>query len=286
MRRTISFRPYLSAILLAALLVLDGGTAMVAAQNQTNTGPGELNITFDADGYHLLGTVAAGWYIVTLTNTTQNDVVADIVLLPAGKTVDDFQKSLSTASGGSTIPDWFEQVTFAGGPSAPPKATAQTLIELKPGKWTVLELGQIGGKTADLEVTASGGPTSPPKMTASVAVTMGPTKLEMPAQVKAGYQVWSVANTDRLTHAFALIKLPAAMSYQQMLTVLTTGQAPAGIDMRQSVAVGGIGLLSGGRTIWTGFTLDTGSYAALDYVPTKDGRTFAELGQFAVFSVQ
>jgi hypothetical protein len=276
----------ISAILLAALLVLSSGASIAAAQDQATPGPGELNITFDADGYHVQETVAAGWYIVTLDNTTDNDVVADLVLLPNGKKVDEFQKSFTTDSGDSTIPDWFEQVVFAGGPSAPAKSKGQTLVELTPGTWTVLEIGQPNGKSADLVVSQSDGPSTPPTMTATVQVTMGPTKMEMPAQIPPGYQVWNVANTDTLTHSFALIKLPAAVTYEQLLTLLTTGVAPDGVDTTESVVVGGIGLLSGGRTIWTGFNLEPGSYAALDYVPTKDGRTFSELGQFAVFTVQ
>jgi hypothetical protein len=285
MRRRGSFIIHVSAILVAGLLVL-GGASTAAAQAAAKPGPGELNITFDADGYHVLETVAAGWYIVTLNNTTENDVVADLILLPTGKKADEFQKSLSTQSGASTIPDWFEQVVFAGGPSAAPKSTAQTLVELTPGTWTVLEIGQTNGKRAEVVVTASDGPLTPPTMTAAVDVKMGPTKMEIPAQVAAGYKVWSVANTDTLTHAFALVKMPAAVTYQQLLTVLTTGTSPGGVDMSKTVVVGGIGLLSGGRSIWTGFNLEPGSYAALDYVPTKDGRTFSELGQFAVFTVQ
>src|SRR5262245_41427601 len=113
MRRIGSVGAYVSAILVAGLLVL-GGMAPAAAQDAANPGPGELNITVDADGYHVLETIAAGWYFVTLDNSTETDVVADLVLLPPDKTVDEFQKSLSTESGGSTIPDWFEQVTFAG----------------------------------------------------------------------------------------------------------------------------------------------------------------------------
>jgi hypothetical protein len=286
MRRIGSFGAYVSSILVVALLVMGGGGSTAAAQDEATPGPGELNITVDADGYHVLETVAAGWYIVTLENTTEEDVVADLVLLPAGKKVDEFQKSLSTESGGSTIPDWFEQVVFAGGPSAPAKSTAQTLVELTPGTWSVLEIGQTDGKSAEVDVTESDGPSTPPTMTANVDVTMGPTKMEMPAQLTTGYQVWNVTNTDTLTHSFALIKLPAAVSYEQLLTLLTTGTAPEGVDMSQSVVVGGIGLLSCGRTIWTGFNLEPGSYAALDYVPTKDGRTYSELGQFAVFTVQ
>jgi hypothetical protein len=285
MRRLGSLGGYVSVLVAAALLVLASGGA-ATAQDSANTGPGELNITFDNDGYHLLGTIPAGWYFVTLDNSTDDDVVADLVLLPAGKKVDEFQKSLSTASGGSTVPDWFEQVVFAGGPSAPAKSRGQTLVELTPGTWTVLEVGQIDGQNAEVDVTEADGPVAPPTMGASVNVTMGPTKMTVPAQISTGYQVWNVANTDTLTHAFALVALPAAVSYEQLLTLLTTGTAPEGIDMSQAKVVGGIGLLSGGRTIWTGFNLEPGSYAALDYVPTKDGRTFSELGQFAVFTVQ
>ncbi len=296
MRHISVWSTFLSAVLVISLLVFGGQVSAAPAQvvpranelaqDGTSAGPGELTITADGDGYHLLETVGAGWYIVTLNNTTDDDLVADLVLLPTGKKVEDLQQAMSTPNGGSTIPDWFEQVVFAGGPSAPAKSTAQTLVELTPGTWTVMEVGFAAGKTAEIVVNAASGPAMTPGLTGAVDLTMGATKMEMTGQIETGELVWRVANTDALTHAFALIQLPASISRDDMLARLTTGATPKGVDLSKAVVVGGIGLLSGGRTIWTVFDLAPGYYAAIDYVPQKDGRTFAELGQFAMFIVQ
>ncbi|MEA2583856.1 MAG: hypothetical protein QOF33_1941 [Thermomicrobiales bacterium] len=292
MRRFGSLHASVAAILVCTLLVSGGAVSaapappaprtMAPAQDGAGIAPGNLNITADADGYQLLETVTAGWYIVTLTNTTGEDKVADFVLLPAGKKVEDLQNAMNTPNGGSTIPDWFEQVVFAGGPSALAHAEAQTLVELTAGTWTVMEVGLATGKTAELVVTASTGPATTPGLAAAVEMTMGSTKMEMPSQVPTGEQVWRVDNIDTLTHAFALIQLPASVTYDEMLARLTTGVTPEGLDMSKVAVVGGIGLLSGGRTIWTVFDLVPGYYAAIDYVPQKDGRTVAELGPIAM----
>jgi hypothetical protein len=294
-RRIGPFNTFLSAALVFVLLGTGSGTAAVRAPSgalrppaaqETGADPRDLNITVDAEGFRLVETVTAGWYIVTLDNTTDDDVVADLVMLPEGKEVDDFQKSLNTESGGSTIPDWFEQVVFAGGPSALPGAKGQTLVELTPGTWTVLQIGQVGGKSAQLVVTEASVPATRPGLTAAVAITFEPGKVTMPGLVPAGQQVWSVDNTDTLTHSIALVLLPGEVSYDEMLTMLTTGTAPETIDKSKAQVVGGIGLLSGGRAVWTLFDLAPGYYVALDYTPLKDGRSFAELGQFAMFTVQ
>ncbi len=286
-RRRIGCRgPCFPTVLVAALLVLGGSGVSAAAMQETSGGFATLNITVDDDGYHLVESVTAGWYVVSLNNTTEEDVVADLVMLPEEMEIDEFQRSFSTENGGSTVPDWFEEVVFAGGPSAPPQSTAQTLVELTPGTWTILQTGFVGGKTAELVVTEADEPVTPPGLAANVEVVFEPGAVKMPGQVSVGDQVWSVANTDTLTHSFALVLLPDEFSDDQMRTLLATGTAPEGVDITKALTVGGIGLLSGGRTIWTLYNLNPGYYVALDYTPLKDGRTFAEIGQFALFTVQ
>jgi hypothetical protein len=277
---------FFPAVLISWMLVVGGGGISAAMQDETGGGFTPLNITVDDEGYHLVESVAAGWYAVTLTNTTEEDVVADFVLLPDDMEIDEFQQSFSTENGGTTIPDWFEEVVFAGGPSAAPTAIGQTLVELTQGTWTILQTGLVDGKTAELEVTEADEPATPPDLAPNVEVVFAPGTMTMPAQVPIGEQVWRVANTDTLTHSFALVLLPDEITYDDMKELLTTGSAPDGFDVAKSLTVGGIGLLSGGRTIWTLYNLNPGYYVALDYTPLKDGRTFAEIGQFVLFTVQ
>jgi hypothetical protein len=284
-------------VVFAALLVLGGGAAWAApvpstvrwaaaTQDESDGGFATLNITVDDEGYHLIESVEAGWYVVALNNATEDDVVADLVMLPGGMEIDEFQRAFSTENGGSTVPDWLEEAVFAGGPSAPAQSEGQTLVELTPGTWTILQTGLVGGRSAELVVTEADDPAPPPGLDPNVEVTFAPGALTMPSQIPVGEQVWRVANTDTLTHAVALVLLPDEFSEAEMRTLLTTGDAPEGIDVSKSLTAGGIGLLSGGRTIWTLFNLNPGYYVALDYTPLKDGRTYAEIGRFALFTVQ
>jgi hypothetical protein len=260
--------------------------SVAAQQEETNSDIAQINISYDDKGYQLLESVTAGWYSVTLTNATDQDVVADIVLLPDGKSVEEFQASLSTKTGGSTIPDWFEQVVFAGGPSASPQSNATNDLQMTPGNWTVLEVGQTQGKSANLTVTEATGTSPTPNKDAAVELQFDATTVQMPAVVAPNAQFWRIANIDTRAHTFALVQLPDTMTYDQVLKLLQTGEPPDKIDMSKAVNLGGIGLLSGGRTIWSSFDLLPGCYTVLDYVPQKDGKTNAEYGQLAVFTVE
>ena len=255
-------------------------------QDEAETDTKLLNITFDSDdGYGLPDEIDPGWYIVTLTNSSEVDVAADIVQLPPDREVEELQRSITTDSGKSTVPDWFEQVTFAGGPWAKAGEEGQTLIQLTTGNWHVLQVGNAESPVVELQVSDQSAPVDLPKMDQRVEVSFAPGALTMPDEVTTGNIIWRVTNSDTLTHAFALVLLPAEMSYDEMLTMLETGTVPEDVILDEAPVVGGIGLLSGGRTIWTVYDLNPGYYVALDYVPIKDGRTFAELGQFAMFIV-
>jgi hypothetical protein len=252
--------------------------------NQTPETP-DLNIVFDADGFEIPVAVDPGWYLVTLTNDTEGDIAADLVMLPPDRTIEELQGAVTTDSGGSTVPDWFEEVTFAGGPWAKAGARGQTLVPLTTGTWYVLQVGNVKSPVAKLTVNDGPAPVELSTYGQGVDVAMSPGTFTMSGDVPTGNKIWRVTNSDTLTHAFALVLLPGEMSYDEMFTMLKTGEVPEDIKLDEAPVVGGIGLLSGGRTIWTVFDLNPGYYVALDYVPIKDGRTFAELGQFAMFTV-
>lgn len=277
-----------SVVLVLILLVTGAGVATPApairAQENPDSVP-EFTIVATTAGFEIPETLVSGWYFVTLDNQTEQDVVSDIAMLPADQSVEALQTALSTTSGASTAPAWLEQVVFAGGPFALPQSTAEALIELTPGVWTVLEAGKIGGPSTRFTVVPSVKPAESPGLAANVTVTISPTELTMPAEILNGYQVWSLVNTDARAHAIALLHLPAAISYDAMLAMLISGIPPDDIDKEQVQLVGGTGLLSGNHTIWTSFELAAGTYAVLDYVPQADGRTYAEIGFLAVFAV-
>lgn len=277
------------AVVLAAPLQIVGSSRVTsaAAQDGGANEPVNLPITFnEEDGYIVPESVEPGWYLVTLSNESEIDIVADLVLLPDGREIDELQRSVTTESGGSTIPDWFEEVTFAGGPWAQAGEAGQTFIQLTPGIWHVLQIGRAESPIAELEVEDGPAPVEMPTFPHGVEVNLSPGSFAMPAEIPTGNYIWRVNNTDTLTHAFALVLLPAEMTYDEMLLMLETGQVPDDVKLDQAPTVGGIGLLSGNRTIWTVYDLNPGYYVALDYVPIKDGRTFAELGQFAMFIVK
>jgi hypothetical protein len=274
---------------IAPLRLISDSTQAVAinASYQDDQAPEtpDLNIGFDADGFDVPDAVDPGWYLVTLTNDSDVDIAADLVMLPPDRTIEELQGSVTTDSGGSTVPDWFEEVTFAGGPWAKAAARGQTLVPLTTGTWYVLQVGNAKSPVAEIKVNDGPPPADLSTYGQSVDVAMSPGTFTMPGEVPTGNLIWRVTNSDTLTHAFALVLLPGEMTYDDMFTMLKTGEVPEDIKLDEAPIVGGIGLLSGGKTIWTVFDLNPGYYVALDYVPIKDGRTFAELGQFAMFTV-
>lgn len=269
--------------------MIDSTTAVAVTASyqadQTTETP-DLNIDVDADGFNVPAAVDPGWYLVTLTNNTEADIVADLVMLPSDRTIEELQGAVTTDSGGSTVPDWFEEVTFAGGPWAKAAGRGQTLVPLTTGIWHVLQVGSAKSPVAEFKVNDGPAPVDLSTYGQSVDIAMAPGTFTMPGEVPTGNLIWRVANGDTLTHAFALVLLPGEISYDEMFTMLKTGEVPEDVKLDDAPIVGGIGLLSGGKTIWTVFDLNPGYYVALDYVPIKDGRTFAELGQFGMFIVK
>jgi hypothetical protein len=216
--------------MLAVALLAAGGLAGVAAQEATpqdglgatpgaaqdallaNTfGLPELRITLTDGGYEgVPAETAAGLYVVTFTNNTNEAAAAAFIQLPEGMTVDDLtalaelappegeaaggaEAGLASpaATGGMDMASpaagtdvaaspaaedslaWLFQTYAAGGPGAEPLQTVQGIVDLQPGNYAVWS-DEIFSAIAPVPLTVTGDAMASPVagvISANVTVT-------------------------------------------------------------------------------------------------------------------
>jgi hypothetical protein len=286
------------ALLVASGALVAGGSSAAARQATPTVSPlaslglPDLRITATDQGFVAPAEVAAGWYLVTFDNQTQDDLPSDIWLLPAGETVESVLALDATPSAGPP-PAWVYQATWAGGPQAEAGQSAQAVIQLTEGTWMVWSAGEVPPAPTSMTVTAATGAVTAPNPTAAVRVSMQEyTFLGLEQPVPAGEQVWTITNTGQQPHFMDLAKLPVGTTQQQLTEFISaemTGTPVAGgLKEDQIVDVdGGTSTLSPGQTMWESVNLAPGTYGVACFFPDfENGAPHALLGMAVVFTVQ
>ena len=152
-----------------------------------------LAIVKTNNGYVVPETIPAGRYAVRLQNLTDRPAVADLMLLPYGKRIDEIQ-AIHGAGLQSVIQAWFGAIVFAGGPTAPAHGEGTTVVDLAAGAWTVAAFGAGSlSPAATIVVTPNSG--SVPTVIESAVVTIGAAEPVAPAAIPAGSRLWRIENT-------------------------------------------------------------------------------------------
>ena len=286
-RRTAPAVRRLSGLVATLVVLLTAGLA-AGAQEAT---PGALPAL--ASYLELPAEVVAGRYVVTVENASSGLAGAYPIRRPAGVSADQMQAGIQAAiaTPEGRVPEWFYETVAVGGPFAPPGAQTQTVVDLEPGPYGVLNPGT--GVVAALEVTAGPGatPVAPAEPPADLAVEMREyTYVGLPERVAPGPQVWAVTNTGAQPHELALLRAPAGTTFDQVMAVLMAPPdatpVPGGVGFAALVPVGGVGYLSPGRTAWGVLDLAPGTYVALCFTPDREsGMPHAAMGMVAVFAV-
>lgn len=121
---------------------------------------------------------------------------------------------------------------------------------------------------------------SEPKADFSVVLT--DFAFTMPAQIKAGKQIWEVTNKGAQPHEIPIARLMPGKTLQDALRFL---QDPEGAPPFEYV--GGLQAIDSGRTAWAVLDLAPGEYIALCFVPDPaSGEAHIELGMITAFTVQ
>ena len=284
--------------LIAALVLLCVIGVTASAQEATpgatpmQEGFAELHVRATDDTLELPASVPAGRYLLTLENASTGLAGAYPIQRPENLDAAQMQAGVqeAIASPEGRIPDWFYEVAAVGGPFAPPAGQTQTIVDLEPGAYGVMNPGN--GTVVALDVTTeAASPTPTPEPTAAIAVEMREyAYVGVPERVTPGPQVWRVTNAGDQPHEMALLRAPVGTTFDQVMAVLTAPPdappQPGGLAFTDLAPVGGVGYLSPGRTAWAVLDLEPGTYVGLCFVPDREtGMPHAAMGMVAVFDV-
>lgn len=291
---------------LAAMLLLcvlpPSHAARAAAQDATPAATGsslaamgypELRIEATDAGFTAPAEIAAGRSLVVVENSARSGPNADegadvqIFQLPAGVTAADV--SAAFAEEDRPVPAWFFEATWAGGPVAPPGQVGRFVLDLAPGDWYV-SVGRSEPKPLTVKGVAAT-PEAIPAPDAAVRVDMLEFGFVLPGDIPAGPQVWEVTNVGQQPHHIVLVRSPEPLTKAQaaVLLRLPDGEAPpAGVpDIAGELEfLGGVQVMSAGRTGWTEIDLGPGHYAAICAMPDDGtGLEHLALGMIHTFTV-
>lgn len=295
----------------AALALGPARLRFAAAQDAADLaslGLSELNVTVTDTGYEdAPEELPAGRYLLNLTSTTTKGpgTISFLSPTPVGMSVNDLAEALSgmagpppdatpaagdqggNGGGDEAIPLIFYQMYFAGGASAAPGATAQAVIDLKPGEYMVWPEDPSEQKQPAIMTVTGDYPADAPEPDAASTITLLDFAIAFDGEMKAGKHLIKLQNHGAQPHFLVIIPGPDTMTNEQIQTSLKTGEpVPGAAPEEETMPVFMSPAQSIGVTTWQHIELEAGTYAAACFFPTAGtGVPHAMVGMTEVFKV-
>jgi plastocyanin/DNA-binding beta-propeller fold protein YncE len=231
--------------------------------------------------------VESGLVSITLENDGAEPHHVQLARLRDGVTMKDVQDALIQSE--EAI---FPLVEWTGGVGVLPHGGRQeVLLDLREGHYLLLcfvaspdgvpHLAK--GMIKSIDVVAHRPPSEwqEPKHTASV--TLLDFAFQMPAEIRAGQQIWKITNEGYQPHELTVIKLASGKTFQDVLSFFQVAEkSPQPFEF-----AGGMQALSSAKTGWLSFNLAPGDYVALCFVPDPEtNQSHVELGMVFPFVVK
>lgn len=278
----------------------------------------EIDVTVTATGYEGLSSeLAAGLYLVKLTNSAGADAFIEFMQLPEGmdaagltamltgggatpEPVDSESADASPeAAGGDNQgpPEWFYTTYMAGGAGIGKDQTATFVIDLQPGNYVVwAEDPSAPQQPVDLTVTgdaASPEPTVavPANVVIQEQATENGFSFLLGNAFAQGSQVVRVDNLTDQPHFVEFDKLPDGTTLDEVMTAIQSEMsgtpAAGGLTQQDMQPVHFIGTQSGHTKQWHELSFDPGTYLIACWIPDfkKGGLPHAMEGMVDVFTV-
>jgi len=272
------------AILTMALLTACNNAS---AGTETATAAQIPEITIKAADYSFEAPdqIEAGLVTVNLVNDGQESHHAQIVRLNDGVTLEQFQTALQ--EGEAAV---FPLIAFVGGPGlVDPGLQSQVTLDLSPGQYVLLcfipshdgvpHLAK--GMVRPLEVVAGANQAQEIDVRADAVVKLVDFSFVLPAEIKAGRQIWQIDNEGPQPHEIMLIKLADSKTIADVQAFM---QSPQGTPPFSQI--GGFQAIQAGESGWLNLNLTPGEYLAICHIPDPvSGRPHSELGMVMPFTV-
>lgn len=230
--------------------------------------------------------IDAGLVSINLVNDGKEPHHAQLARLNDNVTLEQFQAALKQSPEAA-----FPLVTFAGGPGViDPGNSQQVTVELTPGQYVLLCFvsGHDGvphlakGMMATMEVVKGNDQASAPEIKADATVKLVDFSFALPAEIKAGPQVWKVVNEGKQVHEIAIIKLAEGKTMEDVANFMQSmaGEPPF-------ADAGGLQAIDPGDAGWINLNLQPGNYVAMCHVPDPaTGHAHMEMGMIMPFTVK
>ena len=274
------------AILLLAVVLSACGTAAASSKPAAGSAIPEITIKAADFSFDAPEQIEAGVVKVNLVNDGHEPHHAQVVRLNDDVTLDQFQTALQQGPEAA-----FPLVAFVGGPGlVDPGLETQVTLDLTPGQYVLLcfvpshdgvpHLAK--GMVRPIEVVAAADQAEVAQPKADATVKLLDFSFILPAEIKAGPQVWEVINEGPQPHEIMLVKLAEGKT---MTNIQAFMHDPHGTPPFNQI--GGFQAINPGASGWLNLDLTPGDYVALCHVPDPaSGKAHEELGMVMPFSVK
>ncbi len=286
MRRT--FLSLMGALLLLPLGLMSSYAQEATPANDLSRYP-EVGVTITDTGFEItVDPIPAGYILLKVTNSTDQDIGAGLFGIPAGETLDALMQE--TPEPGNFLPPSFYRIPIAGGPSSVPSGeTREQVVYVTAGDWLVGGEGDQPPMQVTVAETADSVMDAP---AADVVVTESNFAFSGFDKVHAGQQVWEVHNVGDQPHMLVLFQVPDGTTLQDVVAAMSQGDnaTPAPGMLQESdirlVDGGQILLQSEGTSVWTAVDMQPGTYVANCFViDPATGLPHIMEGMLALFQV-
>jgi hypothetical protein len=230
--------------------------------------------------------IKAGLVSITLVNDGKEPHHAQLARLNDNVTLEQFQAALQQ-SPEAALP----LVSLTGGPSViDPGQNQEVTVELTPGQYVLLcfvsghdNIPHLAkGMMATMEVVAGDEQANTPEIKADATIKLVDFSFALPAEIKAGRQVWKVVNEGKQAHEITIIKLAEGKTMEDVANFMQSmAGAPPFAD------AGGFQAIDPGKAGWMTLDLQPGNYVAMCHVPDPaTGHAHMEMGMVMPFTVK
>ncbi len=246
-------------------------------------------VTFTATEYAYDGPseISGGLTRLELVNAGALEHSLWAIQMADGKGLEDFMAFMAGMEDNPDMPEW---MTFYGGVTAQPGASAAYSVDLPAGSYLLIsisgeEIPDVAqGMAATLTVTEpTGAEIAPP--VADLVTEMVDFSYVIDGAPRAGSQIIEVTNTGMEPHEIAWLALADGASMQNVMKFMMAGEEAEGMPPFEMAGI--MGPQSAGITTWHEWDVEAGEYGLICFVssPDNEGAPHFALGMTAQVTV-
>lgn len=241
-----------------------------------------------------------GWYVFNLENASESDASLNLARLPEDASISEFNSAMWQISNGNVdeLPEWFGDVTYAGGTFAAVGETNSALVNLDAGEWVLFsslaasaqnattiqvlsadETTALGGEPV---ATPVGGVMAPEGFGSTFTVSVGDGSINADSSPGVGYNVIGVRNDATSAANFVVLHSTESVDDAAAADLATAFLAGEATDANLA---GGMGALSSDAYGYIELEAEAGTYIGFSSMLDADGASQIDGGAIVVFNV-